>query len=160
MRSIDVSSPTFTYDDSDPEGFRSGMMRTGPGLGATQTGVSIYELPPGQAVCPYHYECGEEEWAMPLDGVVTLRDPDGEHELAPMQLVFFARGPEGAHQLRNDGDQVVRLLMFGSVLPITTSVYPDSDKIGVWTGDKAVDGLFPRGSAVPYYTGEHRASAT
>jgi uncharacterized cupin superfamily protein len=152
MRTIDLSNPVFTYDDSDPEGFRSGMMRVGPGLGASQTGISVYELPPGQAVCPYHYEYGEEEWAMPLDGVVTLRDPDGEHQLAPMQLAFFQRGPEGAHQLRNDGDEVVRVLMFGAVLLPTASVYPDSDKIGVWTGNKTDDALFRRGSSVEYFT--------
>ena len=25
-------------------------------LGAARTGLSVYELPPGQAVSPYHYE--------------------------------------------------------------------------------------------------------
>ncbi len=38
--------------------------------------MSLYELPPGQAVCPYHYEYADEEWAMALDGHLTLRDPD------------------------------------------------------------------------------------
>ncbi|MBC7461657.1 MAG: hypothetical protein H7287_09880 [Thermoleophilia bacterium] len=49
------------------------MVRVGTALGAPQTGVSLYELAPGTSNCPYHYEYAEEEWAMPLDGPVTLR---------------------------------------------------------------------------------------
>lgn len=60
MRRVSISDPTFNYDPDDPKGFRSGMFRFGPELGAEQTGASVYELPPGQAVCPYHYEYGEE----------------------------------------------------------------------------------------------------
>lgn len=56
MRKIDITDPGFVYDDDDPEGFRSGMARVGPGLGAKATGASVYELPPGQALCPYDYE--------------------------------------------------------------------------------------------------------
>jgi uncharacterized cupin superfamily protein len=29
------------------------MARFGPALGATQMGASLYELPPGQSICPY-----------------------------------------------------------------------------------------------------------
>ena len=152
MNIADFANPTFEYDPSDPAAFRAGMMRPGKELGASQTGVSLYELPPGTSNCPYHYEYAEEEWAMPLDGPVTLRDPDGEHVLAPMQLAFFPRGPEGAHQLRNDGDRPVRMLMFGAVNPIAATVYPDSDKIGIWTGNGEDDGMFRRGSKVEYYT--------
>ena len=39
-----------------PDGFRRNSTRVGALLGATQTGLSVYELPPGQAVSPYHYE--------------------------------------------------------------------------------------------------------
>jgi len=51
-----------TYDESDPEGYRAGMARFGPAIGASQMGASLYELPPGQSICPYHYEYPEEEW--------------------------------------------------------------------------------------------------
>ena len=56
MRRLNISDPTFAYDDADPEGFRSGLFRCGPQLGAEQTGATVYELPPGQSICPYHYE--------------------------------------------------------------------------------------------------------
>ena len=47
------------------------------------TGASVYELPPGQAICPYHYEYGEEEWLLVLDGRPTLRHPEGTDQLDP-----------------------------------------------------------------------------
>jgi uncharacterized cupin superfamily protein len=144
----------FIYDPEDPEGFRSGMARLGPQLGAERTGVSVYELPPGPALCPYHYEYGEEEWVLVLEGRPTLRTPDGERELHSLDIAFFPRGPAGAHQLRNDGDEPVRLLMFSDVVHPSATAYPDSGKVGIWTGDKAEDLMVERSSGVPYFHGE------
>ena len=73
MRRINIDSPEFEYDGNDPEGFRAGMAKLGKLLGAEESGISVYELPPGQAVCPYHYECGEEEWL----SATTARRPPG-----------------------------------------------------------------------------------
>jgi uncharacterized cupin superfamily protein len=154
MPRMNISEPEFAYDPDDPEGFRSGMLRIGGQLGAERTGTSVYELPPGQALCPYHYEYGEEEWAMVLQGRPSLRTPDGTEELAPFDVAFFPRGPEGAHQLRNDSAATVRILMWSEVVVPTATVYPDSDKIGVWTGNKADDVMVPRSSAVDYFHGE------
>ena len=42
----------------------------------------------------------------------------------------------------------------------TVSVYPDSDKIGVWTGSKDDDRLFERSSAVDYFNGESAVAAS
>jgi uncharacterized cupin superfamily protein len=155
MRHVDLSDPTFTYDDDDPDGFHSGMFRFGPQLGAKQTGASVYELPAGEALCPYHYEIGEEEWLLVLSGRPSLRDPDGTHELAPMDMVFFERGPAGAHQVRNDTDETARVLMWSTVVLPTASVYPDSDKIGVWNGgDRSDDVIVQRSANVDYWYGE------
>jgi len=44
------------YDGDDPDGYRAGMARFGPAIGATQMGATLYELPVGQSICPYHYE--------------------------------------------------------------------------------------------------------
>jgi len=154
MRRVNIADPTFAFDEADPEGFRAGMFRFGPQLGAERTGTSVYELPPGQAICPYHYEHGEEEWLMVLSGRPSLRTPEGTSELEPFDVVFFPRGPEGAHQVRNDGDTPARVLMWSDIVVPTVSVYPDSGKIGVWTGVQADDALFERASAVEYFHGE------
>jgi len=154
MRRFKVSEPQLTFDPDDPEGFRSGMARLGPQAGAQHTGASVYELPPGQAVCPYHYEYGEEEWALVLAGRPSVRTPEGIEQLEPLEMVFFPTGPAGAHQIRNDTDSTVRILMWSTVVYPTGTAYPDSDKIGIWTGDKAEDAMVVRSTKVDYYHGE------
>lgn len=154
MNRVNIATPSFQYDAEDPEGYHAGMHRLGTALGAQTTGISVYELPPGQAVCPYHYEWGEEEWLIVLEGTPTLRDPDGEHPLGPWDAIFFPKGPDGAHQVRNEGEGTVRLLMFSDRVNPTASVYPDSDKIGIFTRGEADTILVRRSSAVDYYDGE------
>ena len=44
--------------------------------------------------------------------------------------------------------------MFSTVVTPTATVYPDSDKVGIWTGDPATDVMAKRDSNVGYYEGE------
>lgn len=154
MRRVSLADPALTYDPSDPEGFRAGVLRIGPDLGAKDTGATVYELPPGQAVCPYHYEYGEEEWVLVLEGRPSVRTPEGTERLEPFDVVFFTTGRGGAHQVRNDTDEHARVLMFSSVVYPTATAYPDSGKVGVYTGDAGEDLIVERSSAVPYFHGE------
>ena len=130
------------------------MDRFGPRLGAEQSGASLYELPPGQALCPYHYEHGEEEWALVLEGRPSVRTPEGVELLDPLDLLFFPTGPAGAHQLRNDTDAPARILMWSTVLYPAVTTYPDSGKVGVSTRGGADDLIVERSSGVGYYEGE------
>ena len=154
MRSVDVGSPAFTYDEDDPPGFRAGMFRPGPSLGAGITGATVYHLPPGQQICPYHYEYGEEEWLLVLQGRPSVRTPDGTDRVEPNEVVFFPTGPAGAHQVINDTDETVRVLMWSMITIPTGTAYPDSDKVALWTGDKAEDLIVRRSSGVEYFDGE------
>jgi uncharacterized cupin superfamily protein len=156
MRRIDLRDPSIEYDPERPEGFRSGRMRAGSQLGAEETGASLYELPPGQSLCPYHYEYGEEEWLLVLEGTPSVRTPEGTEQVEPLELVFFPKGPEGAHEIRNDSDDTVRVLMWSTVVYPTATAYPDSGKVGVWTRDKAEDLMVERSSRVDYFHGESR----
>jgi uncharacterized cupin superfamily protein len=154
MRRVNIASPEFEYDPTDPPGFQSGMLRFGPKLDASQLGASVYELPPGQAICPYHYELVEEEWLVVLEGRPSVRHPEGTDELQPWDVVCFPTGKEGAHAVRNETDETVRVLMFSRVEHPAVTVYPDSDKVGVYTGDEADDVIVPRSSDVDYWHGE------
>ena len=154
MDRVSLSDPTFTYDPDDPDGFRAGLFRCGPSLGAIDTGASLYELPPGQAVCPYHYEYGEEEWALVVEGRPSVRTQAGIEQLEPLQMVYFPKGPAGAHQIRNDSDAAARVLMWSTIVVPTATAYPDSDKIGIWTGVEGENLMAVRSSEVPYYHGE------
>jgi uncharacterized cupin superfamily protein len=154
VRRINIGEPEFPYDETKPEGFRGACFRIGGLLGSEQMGTSVYELPPGQSICPYHYEYAEEEWLIVLQGRPTLRHPEGSDELAPWDVVCFARGPAGAHGIRNETDEVVRVLMYSTVLHPAATVYPDSDKIAVWTGNEADNLIVHRSSGVGYWSGE------
>jgi uncharacterized cupin superfamily protein len=126
----------------------------GPALGAEKLGGSVYELPPGQAVCPYHYEHPNEEWAVVLTGRATLRHPGGEDELGPGDVVCFPEGPEGAHQLANRTDETVRVLLLSTMLEPDVSVYPDSGKVGVFHGPTGLRLLVRERDGVDYFDGE------
>jgi uncharacterized cupin superfamily protein len=154
MPRVSISDPDFTYDPTDPPGFRSGLFRMGPGVGAEDTGATLYELPPGQSLCPYHYEYGEEEWLIVLEGRPSLRTPEGTEILEKSELAFFPKGPAGAHEVRNDTDSPVRVLMWSTVVYPTATAYPDSGKVGLWTGNKDEDLMAERSSAVDYFHGE------
>jgi uncharacterized cupin superfamily protein len=154
MRRINIADPSFEYDPDDPEPFKAGMARLGRDLGAKETGASVYELPPGQSICPYHYEYGEEEWVVVLNGRPTVRTPEGSEQLDVFDVVFVPKGPDGAHQVRNDTDEPARVLMWSQVVYPSATAYPDSDKVGVWTGDKAEDLMTRRSSKVDYFDGE------
>jgi uncharacterized cupin superfamily protein len=134
-----VSEPVNLYDlavegdADDPAGYRKREASVGGPIGGERLGATLYELDPGDSTWPYHYECVEEEWLLVLTGTPTLRDPDGEHELEPGDLVCFPPGPEGAHKVTNRSGGVTRFLLF-STNPkpdISISVYPDSDKVSV-----------------------------
>jgi uncharacterized cupin superfamily protein len=118
-------------------------------VGSSATSMFIYDLAPGERQSPYHYEY-EEEWLLVVNGTVALRAPDGERTLEPGDLVCFPAGPSGAHQLMNRSESPARTLMFSRLRAPAVSVYPDSDKIGVWPGDEENDLVFSRGTAVPW----------
>jgi uncharacterized cupin superfamily protein len=137
-------------DEEDAEGYHLSYVRVGPLIGGRLLGMSVYELPPGQSVCPYHYETGEEEWLLVLVGEPTLRVPDGERLLRPWDTVFFPAGEAGAHKVTNGTDETVRVAMWSNRADPNTSVYPDSGKVGAWPPGK----LFRLVDAVEYFDGE------
>jgi hypothetical protein len=54
----------------------------------------------------------------------------------------------------NRSEALARTLMFSSSRVPAVSVYPDSNKIGVWPGNDADDLVFRRETAVPWSHGE------
>jgi uncharacterized cupin superfamily protein len=143
---------------NDREGWRSRRLSVARRLGAEKLGATLYEIQPGQRTFPYHWHNALEEMGIVLHGEPTLRDPSGERRLAPGEVVLFRRGRDGAHQLRNDTGEPVRVLMVSTQADIEIAVYPDSDKIGVMA--RGIGGgdpvrMFVQGTpSVGYYDGE------
>jgi len=128
MRRFNVHSEV-EYDP-EPAGYRAGYAKVHPEIGAASLFGGLFELPPGEASRPYHYESGEE-WLLVLEGRVSVRHPEGEDELEAGDLVCFPAGPEGAHKLTNLSEQNARVLLVSTRTSPAVAVYPDSDKIGV-----------------------------
>jgi uncharacterized cupin superfamily protein len=154
MQRINIADPEFSFDPDDPDRFRSGLFRFGKLIGMRKLGASVYDLPPGQSICPYHYEYGEEEALVVLEGRPTLRHPGGSDQLGPWDAVAFPEGPEGAHRISNETEETVRVLMFSTIAHPAATVYPDSGKIGIWTGNDDDDAMVRRSSKVTYFDGE------
>jgi uncharacterized cupin superfamily protein len=122
----------------------------GQAVGATMTGLSLYELPPGEAAWPYHYELQREEWLIVVDGEVVVRTPHGERRLRAGDLVCFPPGEAGAHHVRNDSEAVARYAMpsswagegFVAIRPDSNTalivgdglrrIVPLDDELGFW----------------------------
>jgi uncharacterized cupin superfamily protein len=142
---------------SERDGYASRELELGPSLGAVGWGGTIYELGPGERICPYHWHAAEEEWLVVLTGAPTLREPDGEQALRPWDVAVFRRGPGGAHEVRNDTADTATVLMLSTLANPEICVYPDSGKIGAWYlgGDGKPVGLRNRPEAnIDYYDGE------
>jgi uncharacterized cupin superfamily protein len=137
-------------DADDPDGYNTSYLRVGPLVGGVALGLTVYELPPGQSICPYHYEIGFEEWLVVLSGRPTLRAPDGERELRAWDCVFFPDGAEGAHKVTNRTEETLRVAIMSNKGDPGAAIYPDSEKVGIWPPGH----LFRIADAVDYWAGE------
>jgi uncharacterized cupin superfamily protein len=135
-----------------------GRIDVAQALGSKSTAMYIYDLAPGDSSCPYHYEY-EEEWLLVVDGAVVVRTPEGERTLERGDLVCFPAGSAGAHKITNRSDSPARTLAFSIGRVPAVSVYPDSDKIGVFPGDEGDTHFFRRDTAVPWSYGEEEWEA-
>jgi uncharacterized cupin superfamily protein len=139
-------------DGTEPPGYLAHAVRLGPKLGGALLGMSIYDLPPGEAICPYHFEWTDEEWLIVVAGTATVRTPDGETVLDAGDVACIPAGPTGAHHVRNASEQPVRVAIFSTKNEFGIAEYPDSDKVGVWAGGEHY--MLRRADHLDYWDGE------
>lgn len=142
------------YDPADPDGYRCAEAPFGRAAGGSELAVRLYELPQGQTLCPYHYEY-VEEWLLVMVGEVQLRTPEGVSTVRAGDVVCFPAGPAGAHNVWNEQQQASRVVMFSADRVPSVAVYPDGDKVGVWTSEERDKWMFRGAQAhLEYYDGE------
>jgi uncharacterized cupin superfamily protein len=107
----------------------------------TRLRAAVWELDPGATSGPYHVHHGTEELLFVLRGRPTLRTPYGERELEEGEAVHFPAGPEGAHQLANQSDEVARFVIAASHVVPEIVEYIDEGVATAWsTHDSLVTG--------------------
>src|SRR3954454_25406863 len=111
MAENDPNTYAAAFDERpDGEVFNARRARVGYQLGTERLGLSVWELPPGEAAYPYHFHLAEEEVLVVLEGRPALRTPDGWRRLERGAIVRFPAGEDGAHQVANDTKEPVRLI--------------------------------------------------
>jgi len=56
-----ITTPTYDQDRNAPEGFRALRALLARQAGAEHLGLSLWELPAGEAAYPYHFHLADEE---------------------------------------------------------------------------------------------------
>jgi uncharacterized cupin superfamily protein len=151
-----INDPLFDEPREHP-GFLCSRARLSRQAGSERLGLSLWELPAGEAAYPYHWHLTEEELVLVLTGAPSLRTVDGWRELREGEVVAFPRGERGGHQLVNRTAATVRFLSFSSSGEPDIVIYPDSGKLGAF--ERLPDGgglraLFLLADTVDYHYGE------
>jgi uncharacterized cupin superfamily protein len=152
-RVFNLSEVELAPYEEGPDGHRFSKRHVGQELAAALTGLTVYEVEPGQSTWPYHFELNEEEWLIVISGELTLRTPEGERVLRAGEVCCFPAGASGAHAVRNDGAATARFAMPSSVAPLgDATVYPDSGKFKLDGPGFSHRGRL--GDALEYWEGE------
>ena len=147
---ISEISSTHKNEHGDYEYYRKKFIPYG---GAKNTMVSIYEIPPLKSAYPYHYHYKNEETFYIISGQGILKTPDGEKNVSAGELIFFPANAEGAHKLTNCSEtEPLVYIDFDVVHDMDVTIYPDSNKIGVWGMD--INKLYHVDDDVDYYDNE------
>ena len=138
----------------DREGWRSKDAWVGAKLEGELIGASMYELEAGSKLWPYHTHHANEEWMLVVRGSPTLRTAEGMQDLREGDIVCFRRGKDGFHQVINNTDAPIRVLMISTLIAPDIVEYADSGKVGA----RSVAGeriMFGRpGPELDYWEGE------
>jgi uncharacterized cupin superfamily protein len=147
-----INNPDYN-DSRDHPGFRARRAKVGHQAGAVKTGLSCWEVDPGEAAYPYHVHLTEEEIVVVLEGRPSLRTPAGWRELEQGEVVVFPTGEQGAHQLVNKTDDPVRFLAFSNSGEPEIIIQVDAAKYGVRDGGSQTTEWFRKQDAVDYFEG-------
>ena len=151
-----IQEPHFDEPREHP-GFVARRARLGRQAGAERLGLSLWDLPPGEAAYPYHFHLAEEELLIVLEGHPSLRAPDGWRAVEPGEVLVFPVGERGAHQLVNRTEAAVRFLAVSTAGAPDIVAQPDSGKVGAFERRPDGSGMrlwFREADAVDYHEGE------
>lgn len=153
MKIVNLNGDEWDRTEDRP-GWKSKDAWVGHHVGGELIGASMYEVEPHNKLWPYHTHHANEEWLIVLRGEPTLRTPEGEQRLREGDVVAFPRGKDGAHQVRNDTEAPVRVLMLSTLIAPDVVEYLDTGKVGARSvaGERIMFGK--PGPELDYWEGE------
>lgn len=128
------------------------IARSRKGVNPEYLNFDVRLLNPGQYCTAYHFHRYAEELFMILSGKAMLRTPKGLQEVESGDIIFFEKGPDGAHQLYNHTDEPCSYLDIRTYIGHDVCEYPDSDKIYVVPGGE----ILRKSDTLPYFDGEEK----
>jgi uncharacterized cupin superfamily protein len=122
--------PEFDISQDNPP-YTWKRARLGRQAGSEQLGASLFEVPPGGETFPLHAHLHNEELLIVVAGAPTLRTLTDEVQLSPGEVVACRAGRDGAHLVRNDTDEPVRVLIVSTMVAPEINVFPDTGELWV-----------------------------
>lgn len=102
--------------------------------GGEDIGCSLYEIPSGYKSWPYHYHTNNEEAIFVLEGKGKIRKKDKTLSIEKGDYISLPVGENGGHRIINNKDEPLKYLMFSTMNEPDITIYPDSEKFGVFVG--------------------------
>lgn len=109
--------------------------------------VAEVTVPPGKTNWPFHYHSAQWEFFLVKSGRGLIRTPEGYEALCAGDA--FVRKPGEPHQIRNDGDEDLVLLILADNPPADVVGYPDTGQWFIKPARKLLTG-----NERDYYSGE------
>ena len=127
-----AATPGIAYGGKmEPERFAGRKeRRLAKPLGLSQFGVNHMTLEPGAWSSLRHWHAAEDEFVYVLEGVLTLVDNAGPHELGPGDFAAFPAGEANGHQIQNRSSAPGSFLVVGSRRPGEETIHYPDDAFG------------------------------
>jgi uncharacterized cupin superfamily protein len=142
MPKLDIRNAPLRTGSIYPEPYASQMagrssLRLGDHAGLTQYGVNIVMLEPGAVASLRHWHRNEDEFAMVLEGALTLVEDEGETAMGPGDCAAWKAGVANGHRFENRSDEPARFLVVGTKAAHEVATYSDVDMMVHIEGGKA-----------------------
>ncbi|WP_445150964.1 cupin domain-containing protein [Baekduia sp. Peel2402] len=125
-----IYEPEYDVDRDEPP-YVWRRARLGRAAGSERLGSSLFRVPPGGTTFPLHAHLHNEELLVVVEGTPTLRTLDGERVLARGEVVAFLAGRAGAHELRNESDADIVVLLVSTMLAPEINLFPDTGELWI-----------------------------
>lgn len=142
--------------ERDEDAHRWRRARVGRQAGCERLGASVFELPAGAATFPLHVHHANEEMIVVLAGEPTVETLEGEKRLEAGEVFACPAGEQGAHRVRNDTGQAVRVLIISTMRAPDITEFPKDGELWVRSYPPGADP--PRGALDRRLSGMQAAS--